>query len=207
MKNKSEKKSLVVGITGSLGCGKTTCTEMLRRFGAVCIDADKIYHRLLKPQGVLYKKIISAFGEDVLTRNKKIDRKKLGKIAFRNRTVLNRLNRITHPAIIKTMKDKLSNLKESKRPKIIVIDAPLLIEAGLVEIVDKLIVVKLSKKRAINRVRKLGMPKYEIIQRIRNQAPEALKIKLADYVIDNNGSLKQTKKQVKNIWEAISCKP
>lgn len=196
-----------MGITGSLGSGKTTCTGMFKKLGAVCIDADKIYHSLCKPQGVLYKKIISVFGEDVLTRNKKIDRKKLGKIVFRNRAVLNRLNRITHPAIIKTMKDKLSKLKKSKRSKMIVIDAPLLVEAGLVEMVDRLIVVQLNKKRLISRVRKLGMSKHEIVKRIRNQAPQASKIKLADYVIDNNGSLKQTKKQIKNIWEAISCKP
>jgi len=202
--NKKGKQALILGITGSFGSGKTTCAKMFRESGAYVVDADRIYHRVIKPKSAVYKKIVSVFGKQILKPNGKISRKKLAKIVFAKRKDLQKLCRITHPPIIKEIRSKLLKLKKLKKPKIIVIDAPLLIEAGLTKMTDKLIVVKASKRNQITRAAKhKGLSRSEIIRRIRNQAPLAEKIKLADYVIDNNGTLGQIRKQVRNIWRQI----
>lgn len=204
MRNRLRKKRLVLGITGSYCCGKTTVAGMFRRLGASCINVDAIYHRLIKPRGLLYERIVSAFGRDVLTNNNEIDRKKLGRIVFGENEALKRLCRITHPAIIKRMNVELSRLKRVKGCAVIVIDAPLLIEARLLDAPDKLIVVKASKRNQIARCkRQRGASGAEVIKRIRSQAPQTEKIKLADFVINNNGTLKQTREQVKDIWRKI----
>ena len=205
MKSKLEKKILVLGITGSFGAGKTTVALMFKRLGVSVIDADRIYHQLIKPGTLVYKGIVSAFGREILEKNKQIDRSKLAKLVFSKKEALKRLSQITHPAIIKRMSFKLSKLKRSQRRKIIVIDAPLLIEAGKISMVDKLIVVKTSKKNQIARCRRrFGISRDGVIKRIRTQAPLTEKIRLADYVIDNNGMLQQTREQVKNIWEKLN---
>lgn len=198
-------KSKVLGITGSFKSGKTTTARMFKRLGAACIDADRIYHQLLRTDAAIDKRIVSAFGEKVLNNNGKIDRKKLAKLVFGKKTALKRLTGITHPVIIKKMKSRLAELKKANQP-LIVIDAPLLVEVGLVKLVDRLVVVKAKRRHLINRAEKLGTSKTETIKRLSSQLPCSAKIKLADLVIDNNGSLKQTEKQVKNICRAISYK-
>ncbi|MBU3934231.1 MAG: dephospho-CoA kinase [Candidatus Omnitrophica bacterium] len=204
MRNKLRKKGLVLGITGSYCCGKTTVAGMFARLGASCINVDAIYRRFIKPRGLLYERIVSAFGRDVLGNNKQIDRKKLAKIVFGENEALKRLCRITHPAIIKRMNAELSRLKRVKRCAVIIIDAPLLIEAGLLDLVDKSIAVKAGERNQIARCkRQRGASGAEVIKRIRSQAPQAEKIKLADYVINNNGTLKQTREQVKDIWRKV----
>lgn len=204
MKSKIKSKKIILGITGSFGCGKTSVARMFRKLGASCISADNIYHGLIKPESPLYKKIVSFFGSEILKKNNEIDREKLGRIVFDKNVALKKLTQITHPVIIKRMKTECSKLKRAKANRIIAIDAPLLIEAGLIEMVDKLIVVKISRKTQIARCRKhWGVPGDGVIKRIRTQIPLTEKVELADYVIDNNGTLEQTRKQVKGIWKEI----
>lgn len=203
MKN-NKKKKVILGITGSFGCGKTTCARMFRRLGASVISADRIYHRLIKSKGLIYKRIVSAFGPDILKDNRQIDREKLGKIVFSQKHLLKKLSRITHPAIINNIKYELTRLKKAGRAKAIVIDAPLLIESGLTKMIDSLIVVRIDRKNQIKRCKnQRGLSRDEIIKRIKGQLPLSKKIKLADYVIDNNGTLKQTREQIKKIWKNI----
>lgn len=198
------KKILVLGITGSFGGGKTTLAGMFKSLGASVIDADKIYHRLISPGTSVYKRVVSIFGREILKKNRQIDRKKLAQVAFNNRASLKRLSQITHPAIIRKIKIELSKLKRAKGFKMAVIDAPLLIEAGSLEMVDKLIVVKTAGRNQIARCKRhWKLSRAKIAQRIKSQAPLKEKIKLADYAIDNNGTLRETREQVKNIWKKI----
>ncbi len=201
-----KSRVIVLGITGSFASGKTTVARMFKRLGAGVINADRIYHDLIKPKKNLYKKIVSAFGKEILQKNGQIDRRKLGRIVFYSNPLgLKRLCRITHPAIIRKMKNKLSQLKHAGKGRIIIIDVPLLIEAGLIKMADKLIVVKTSRDRRIKRVSICrGISRKEAIRRIKAQVSEAKKIEYADYVIDNNGSFKETEQQVENIWQQLS---
>jgi dephospho-CoA kinase len=192
---------MIIGITGSFGSGKTTVAKMFGKLGAYIIDADKVCHSLMLPSGDVYKRIVRRFGKSVLGKNGAIDRKKMGGLVFEERSKTVALNRIVHPHAIKEIK-RLIDL--NKRKKIIVVDAPLLIESGLYKKMDKLIVVKNDTDRQIYRLaRAKGMDKEEALKRIRMQEPFRKKAALADFVIDNRGSKKETLFQVREIWKKL----
>lgn len=196
---------IIIGITGSFGTGKTTVTKCFKQLGAKIIDADRIAHILIKANAPTYKSLIGSFGRDILkNKSQEIDRCKLAKIVFGNKRLLQRLSRILHPAIIQRIKQEVKLIKVRSSRAIIIIDAPLLIEAGLLNLVDKLIVVAADKNTQISRIKKnKGLSKNEIEARINAQLPLSEKIKSADYVVDNSGSLTYTKKQVKEIWDEL----
>jgi dephospho-CoA kinase len=196
---------LVIGLTGGLGSGKSTVAGMFAKLGADVLDADKISHGLLKKGRVSYKKIIRAFGKEVLTGGK-IDRRKLAKIVFADKRKLRILEKIIHPQVRKEMEQKLGRLKRSRR-KAVVLDIPLLFESGLKWPVDVTVVVKAKKELQIKRaVKNLNITKLEAQKRIKNQMPLKNKIRLADLTIDNNGSKIKTNEQVKKVWERLLLK-
>jgi len=189
---------MMIGITGSLGSGKTTVAKMFKRLGAYVIDVDELYHSLIKPGKKLYRKIVQQFGKGILKENKAIGTKKLAQVVFRKKSKLKTLNQLTHPEVIKKIKDIIA----SKKGKFIIVDAALLIESGFYKELDKLIVMKIKKDTQLNRIR--GITKKEALTRIRMQAPFKEKAALADFIIDNTGSKKETLSQVKRIWENIN---
>ena len=194
---------LSVGVTGSFGTGKTTVARMLARYGAKVLDADKIAHQLLKRRGPCFKAVVARYGKDILTKGR-IDRRKLGRVVFDDPKKLKNLEKVIHPFIIKEIKFNLRRLAHSKRKGIVVVDVPLLFEAGLHRMVDKVIVVKANRATQIQRlVKRTGMKRNDIIKRIEIQMPIRHKIRRADFVIDNGGSLAQTRKQVKMIWRKL----
>lgn len=183
-----------------MGSGKSTVAAMLVRLGAKVIDADKISHRLIRARGPAYKKIVRIFGKGILDKNKEIDRKKLGRIAFSDDKLLKKLDGCLHPAIIAAIKESI----RKAGPGIVVLDAPLLVEAGLGGIVDKLIVVVVSQSKQVQRVGKnRRLARSEILKRSAVQIPLEEKAALADFIIDNNATLKKTKEQVTQIWRQV----
>jgi len=190
------KKKIILGITGSFGSGKTTVARIFKSFGAKIIDADKLAHGCITPRSTAYEKIIRIFGKEILKKDRIIDRRKLAVIVFNNINLLIKLNNIIHPQVIQIIKNKINYAKS----KVIVLDAPLLIEAGLVKLVDKLIVVKINRARQIKRIQnKTSLTKTDILKRIKSQVPLREKARLADFVIDNSGSIQETKKQVEQM--------
>jgi len=193
---RQNKKRIILGLTGSFGSGKTSVAGFFKSFGAKIIDADRIAHSLIKPQALVYKKIVHTFGRGILNQDKSINRHKLGRLVFNNKDLLKKINKITHPEIIRMIKGKI----KAAPAGIIVLDAPLLIEKGLEKIVDKLIVVTISRDKQIERIRgKTGLGKGDILKRIKAQVPLGRKVRLADFIIDNNGTRKETKEQVEEI--------
>lgn len=190
-----------MGITGSFGSGKTTVARQFFSLGAKIIDADKIAHKIIKPGNKIYRKIIRVFGKNILKNGKTVDRQKLSSVVFNNKNALKKLNRIMHPEIIRVIRKCI----KSSRAKIIVLDAPLLIEAGLRGPVDKLIVVKINRKKQLERlIKKTSLSRADILKRIHHQMPLSRKTNLADFVIDNSGTIKETKRQVKNICKNMN---
>ena len=186
---------MIVGITGSIGSGKTTVAKLFSRHWFKRIDADEIAHEIIKKNSIAYKKIVKIFGNGILDKNKNIERKKLGDIVFNDRKSLRKLNSITHPIIIAEIKKIQKKCGENTK---IVIDAPLLLETKTKNLADKIIVVNCDKKNIMNRIdKKYSKEKIEKILKI--QMPPNDKLKYADFAIDNNKDLKHLEMQVKNI--------
>ncbi len=193
---KRNKKRIILGLTGSFGSGKTTVAKIFNSFGCEIIDADRIAHRAIEPDTNIYKKITNTFGKDILNKDRTINRNKLAHIVFDNKNLLKILNKIMHPVVIGIIKSKI----KTSKAKVIVLDAPLLIEAGLKDLVDKLIVVKIAKRKQLERMQhKTGLTKLDILKRIARQIPLENKVRLADFVIDNSGTRGETKRQVEII--------
>ena len=186
---------MIIGITGSFGTGKTLAANMFKEYGFYVINVDELYRDIYKKNESLKNKIEKTFGTT--------DRNELKKIVFSNKNKLIKLNKITHPVIIETIKKEIQELKT----KNIIIDAPLLVEANAVNLVDKLIVVICRKEEQIKRLLKKGKyTKKEIGNIIKSQMPLKDKLKYADYIIDNSYSLDNTKKQVKELVASLKRK-
>ncbi|MDD2703362.1 MAG: dephospho-CoA kinase [Candidatus Omnitrophica bacterium] len=197
------KQKVIIGITGSFGSGKTTVARMFKRRGVSVVDADKIAHCFLKPGQDVYRRLTGVFGAGILNRAKRIDTRRLADIVFNDGRALAKLNRITHPAIIESIRNKI---RASTCP-LLVLDAPLLIEAGLAGTVDFIIVVKATRANQTRRVRRRdSLSDREIRLRIKRQIPLHRKIRLADFVIDNNGTIHETKEQVEQIRRLLCRK-
>ncbi|MDD4956719.1 MAG: dephospho-CoA kinase [Candidatus Omnitrophica bacterium] len=191
-------KRLVLGITGGLGSGKTTVAMILAEKGAVHIDADKIGHELLEKDMEVVREIKEQFGEEVLIAGK-IDRGKLAGKVFSDGGNMERLCEITHPRIARAIKEKVNAIDEG----VIVVDAPLLIEAGLGAIVDRVILVKASDEIKIARAVGRGMSKEEALRRLALQMPDEEKERSADIIIENSKDMVELRKGVDEIWQRI----
>jgi dephospho-CoA kinase len=190
---KQRQNRVVIGLTGSFGTGKSTVAKIFKSRGAKVLDADAIARGFLNKGSQVYKKTVALFGAGILDKAREIDRKKLGDIVFGNKICLKKFNAVIHPLVIRGIKGKLKQLKKG----VIVLDAPLLLEAGFKKAVDKVVVVKLSQDLQIKRlIKKKGISRVKIMQIIKSQIPLREKLRLADFIIDNNGSLSQTRKQV-----------
>ena len=190
---------MVIGLTGGFGTGKTFVASIFRSMGAKVLDADKIAHEVIRKGTPEYRRIVKLFGRTILTGKAEIDRKKLGKVVFSDAGLLRKLSVIVHPKVIKKIKRSVEN---ARKDEIVVIDAPLLIEANLNRLVDKLVVVKCSKRRQIERCQeKSCMQKKEISRVIKSQMPLKRKTAMADIVIDNSRTKAHTKEQVRKVWE------
>lgn len=189
-------KKIVLGLTGSIGSGKSTVARIFKKNGSFIVDADKIGHALLKKNTVEYKKILSKFGNNVLDKQSNIDRKKLGEIVFKDKNSLKALNLILHPKILKDIQNKI----QKSNKKIVIIDAPLLLETGLEKIVDKVVVVDIDFKIQLLRLKKkLNLSKEEIVKRIQSQMPLKKKLAFADFIIDNSKTKENTQVQVEKL--------
>lgn len=192
---------MAIGVTGGLGTGKTFVASVFKAMGAKVLDADRIAHGSLKKGSRPYKRIVKSFGPDILNKRGMIDRKRLAALVFGDSKSLKRLEGIIHPEVIRHIRQKISGA----RPKdVIVIDAPLLIEAGLLNIVDKLVVVTSSRKNQIKRaIAKFRITEEECAKRIYSQMPLEKKARLADFVMNNDGPKEKTKRKVKKIWKDL----
>ncbi|RKY36826.1 MAG: dephospho-CoA kinase [Candidatus Omnitrophota bacterium] len=192
---------LTMGITGSLGSGKTTVAKMLMLLGAKVINADYFGHKALYKNSRCYEKIVGCFGMGILNLNGSINRGKLARESFKNKLNQQKLISIVHPEILIKIKEKIKKYKSNSFNKCIVVDAALLIESGFYQEMDLNIVVKANKAEQIKRVVKnKKLSNLEVKQRMRFQMPLAEKLKYADYVLNNQGTLKDLEFQVKEIW-------
>jgi dephospho-CoA kinase len=189
----------VIGLTGSFGTGKTFVASIMKSLGARVIDADSIAHGVIREGGPCYDKIVRLFGDGIIGKGRRIDRRALARIVFSDKRKLRALERVVHPEVIRIIR---SRIRQSGSGSTVVIDAPLLVEAKLLALVDRLVVVKCSKKRQIERcVKKFRIKREEALRRIESQMPLSRKLRIADLVIDSNGAKSRTRRLVRKLWE------
>jgi dephospho-CoA kinase len=198
--------SIVVGLTGGIASGKSTVSSILIEKGITVIDAD-IEARLAVEKGEeAYSEIVRYFGDEVLLMDGSIDRGKLGSIIFHNQEKRIILNNIVHPAVRKRMIVK-KEMAIGNGEKLIIMDIPLLFESKLTSLVDKTLLVYVDETVQLDRLMERNhLSKEDAIARIRSQMPLKEKIHLADAVINNNGTIEETNKQLAAIlkkWNAI----
>lgn len=199
----ADKGKIILGITGGFGSGKSTVAARFKSRSSAIIDADSLAHGLMRPGSRVYKKIISAFGRGILKKDRAIDRRRLGKVVFADKDKLRKLNTITHPEVIRMLKKKI----KTSEKKAIILDIPLLVEAGLKGMADKIIVVKITREEQVKRlIKKSSLSREDILKRINAQAPLSQKLGVADFIIDNSGTIKQTEKQVEGLKRRLLWK-
>ncbi|HKL75231.1 MAG TPA: dephospho-CoA kinase [Halanaerobiales bacterium] len=194
---------MIIGLTGGIAAGKSTVARILASLGAYIINADKIGHNILEKNKNAYNDVIDEFGEIIAKNNGKIDRKKLGEIVFSDKDKLKKLENITHPYIIEEI--KYETKEKIKDYHHLVLDVPLLFETGLENIVDITWVVVCSYEKQIERIAKRdGLSREEAKKRIASQMETSQKVKLADFVIYNNGNKKELNNKVLRKWRKIN---
>lgn len=184
---KQNNRALTIGLMGNSGCGKSTVSAYLKQKGAFIIDADEIAHRLMKPGERSYNGIIKQFGNDILNDDMTINRKKLGDIVFNDKKSLEKLNEISHNAIVSEILRLKENELKSGRADFIVIDAPLLTETGLNRACDRVWLVYADYEKRIERIIKRdGITAQKAEERLKNQTAMNELEKFADEIIDNS---------------------
>jgi dephospho-CoA kinase len=191
---------LRLGLTGSIASGKTTVARMFVELGCHLIDADAIVHSLFQPGDPVHRAVIQAFGKQIVSADGSIDRRVLGEIVFRDAALRERLNSLVHPAVIQRQKLWLDQLEARDPNAIGIVEAALMIEVGTYKNYDKVVVVVCSPEIQRRRLReRSGLSERQIEARIAAQMPMEEKIKFADYVIDNSGSIEDTRHQVEKV--------
>ena len=186
----------VFGLTGNIGSGKSTVAAMLREAGIPVLDADRISREVTAPGGRAYAAVVQAFGGGIVRADGSIDRKRLGEIVFSDPGSRERLEKITHPAILEAMKEAIARLgREGHRAA--VVEATLIHESGRRGLFDAVISVTCDRETALSRVAaRDGMPRAQAEARLRAQMNADRKAEASDYVIDNSGDIESTRREV-----------
>jgi dephospho-CoA kinase len=194
---------IVIGLTGGIASGKSTVAKMLSELGAVVIDADKVGHEAFRPHTEAWRKIVAAFGKDILGQNEEIDRSKLAQLVFNDPKALQRLNRTMHPLMHLIVEKRIKALRR-QRIEVVVLEATLLIEAKWTDLVDQVWVTITPGDTVINRlVSQKGFTEEQARARIKSQTPIAQRAKNADVVIRNDADIDTIRKKVEGLWQKL----
>lgn len=210
---------LKVGLTGGIAAGKSVVGEMFVALGAHLVQADRIAHSLMQPGEPVYNEVVRHFGREILNPDGGVNRAKLAELAFgtapdgeeKRTSRIGELNRIVHPAVIRSQEEWMQAIGLQDPGAIAIVEAALLIEAGAAKRFDALIVVTCTMEQRAERFARrqrvdLEVARAEVARRMAAQLPDEEKLKLADYAIDNSGSLVRTQEQVHSVWQDLKVK-
>lgn len=204
---------LKVGLTGGIASGKSTVGEMFARLGVRLIAADQIAHELMQPGEAVYQEVVRAFGQGILSPDGSVNRSRLAQAAFGTAeqptpSRVQELNRIVHPAVIRRQEEWMEQAGREDSHAIAMVEAALILEAGVPDRFHKLVVVTCQPEQRFARfAERLGVDvetaRQEVTRRMAAQLPDEEKVKAADFVIDNSGSIDSTEKQVREVFGAL----
>jgi dephospho-CoA kinase len=207
---------LKVGLTGGIASGKSVVGEMFVALGARLVQADRIAHSLMQPGELVYNEVVRHFGREILNPDGSINRSKLAEVAFGPATApegqrasrIDELNRIVHPVVIRSQDEWMEEMGRQDPHAVAIVEAALILEAGVGERFDRLIVVTCSAEQRVARFAArqkidLETARKEVMRRMAAQFSDEEKIKAADIVIDNSGSIEKTQERVGVVWEQL----
>ena len=209
---------LKVGLTGGIASGKSVVGEMFVALGAHLVQADRLAHQVMDPGEPVYNQVVRHFGREILNPDGSINRPKLAELAFgapdlpedQRGSRVAELNSIVHPAVIRSQEEWMQAVGAQDRNAVAIVEAALILEAGMDKRFDRLIVVTCAPEQraarfAARQKMDLESANKEVQRRMAAQFPDEKKVKAADYVIDNSGSLAATREQVTEIWKKLQA--
>jgi dephospho-CoA kinase len=199
---------LKLGLTGGIASGKSVVGEMFVKLGAHLLQADAVAHWLMQPGHAVYEEVVRRFGREILNPDGTINRSRLAEAAFGTAPRIKELNQIVHPAVVAYQNQWMEEIGQRDPNAIAIVEAALILEAGAASPFDRLIVVTCHPEQRILRyARRLGISedaaRAEVTRRMAAQIPDEEKIKVADFVIDNSGSLAATEQQVRRVFAEL----
>jgi dephospho-CoA kinase len=195
-----------IGLTGGIGTGKTTVLNYFKNLGAFTLNADSIVHELLKNPAMI-NKLSRVLGKDILIKKNNrlsISKNRMADAIFTNTRKRRFAEKTIHPEVIKTALNKKTKIQIKKPNAVIVFEVPLLFEAGYKNIFDKIIVVYCDRKTALERLTGRGISKEQVLKRMRAQLPLSRKKYSADFLINNNSTIRNLKNQVQIILKKLT---
>ena len=191
---------MVIGLTGSIGTGKSEAARQLEALGASIISADQVGHEAYTPNTEAWEQVVAAFGDDILQDDGEIDRRKLGAVVFSDPGQLEKLNQIMHPRMARMVADRIEELRD-QGAEVVVVEAALLFEAGWDSLVEEVWVTDSTEQVVIERLKQRnGMSEEEARKRISSQMGRTERLERSDYVIENSGDMPTLGNTIKELW-------
>ena len=194
---------IIVGLTGSVGTGKSTVDNFFKDLGAYVIDWDELARKVTRPHSKAWKELVEYFGKGIVNEGLTINRQKLADIVFSDERKMAKLNQIVHPKVFEEDERITDEIKSHDPDALIVKDIPLLFEVARHTSVDKIVVVSASEQTQLRRLEEKGITREDARNRMRSQLPLEEKIKSADFVINNDGPAEETKRQVGEVYSLL----
>lgn len=192
------------GLTGGIGCGKSTVAALFAALGAVTLNSDEIGRRMMQPGHVVYDRIVSGFGPEVVDAKGQLDRAKLADIVFNDLEKLKHLNAIVHAPVLREIDRQIQLTRQANPDAVVLVESAVLFEAGQTRRFDKMIVVWCSPEQQMQRcLTNFRIPAEAIQRRMAAQIPPDEKKRRADYVVDTSTPLIETEKQVREVYGAL----
>jgi dephospho-CoA kinase len=195
---------LRVGLTGGIASGKSTVSRIFASFGAKVLDADEVAREVLLPGQPAWKRLRQAFGQEFFHPDGTVKRKELRNLVFADPEKRSQLNAIVHPEVMKEINRRSEILSSSVQNGVLLVDVPLLLEVGVANRFDKIVVVYVSESVQISRLlQRDGISEEEAKQALKVQMALSKKVEQADYLIDNSGTPEETLAQAEKVWEEL----
>jgi dephospho-CoA kinase len=194
----------IIGLTGGIATGKSIVASVFRELGAIILDADVIARLVVLPHQPAWEDSVEFFGPQVVNEDESLNRAKIGEIVYNNPDSLKELNRITHPRIMQYYKDEMRRIKLEQPDAIVILEVPLLYETNMDKLCQQVVVVCVDRETQIKRLMERDKMSYEdAVRRINAQMPMDEKVRRADFVIDNRGSMEETKEKATKYYKEI----
>jgi len=197
---------LLFGITGGIGCGKSSVCNFLREKSVSIIEADPLAKELTNRLPDIRKALKVEFGDDVYSKEGQLNKEKLTEIVFYDSVAREKVNQIIHPHVINWIKEETERLHREESQKFVGVEAALIFESKMDEMLDAIVVVSAPLEKRIQWIQERNnLSREEILKRINSQIPLEEKVKRADYVIENDGTLEDLDKKVNLFYQWLSA--